>query len=70
LDGEYAASPVYVDGRIYLFSCEGRIPVIAPGPEFKLLANNQLESGFMASAAIAGKSFILRSETHLYRIQQ
>jgi outer membrane protein assembly factor BamB len=66
LGGEFAASPIYADGRIYFFSREGRIPIIAAGREFKLLAENQLDDGFMASPAVAGKSLLLRTATHLY----
>ena len=37
--------------------------------EFKKLAENKLDSGFMASPAIAGHSLLLRSRTDLYRIE-
>ena len=68
--GSYSASPVWADGRVYLFSEEGRTTVIQDGREFKVLAENQLGDGFMASPAIAGGSLFLRSRTHLYRIDQ
>ena len=58
------------DGRVYLFSEEGRTTVIQDGREFKVLAENQLGDGFMASPAISGGSLFLRSRTHLYRIDQ
>ncbi len=67
--GNYSASPLYADGRMYFFSEEGATPVLAPGREFKLLATNQLDEGFMASPAVAGKGLILRTRTHLYRIE-
>jgi outer membrane protein assembly factor BamB len=70
LGGVYTASPVCVDGRIYLFSEAGLTTVIEPARSFKLLAENQLDDGFMASPAISGRSFILRTRTHLYRIEQ
>ena len=70
MPGQYSASPLFVDGRIYFFSQEGKATVIAPGKEYKELAVNQLEGSFMASPAIAGKAMFLRTETHLYRIEQ
>jgi outer membrane protein assembly factor BamB len=70
LKGANAASPVYVDGRIYCFSMEGDVHVIAPGREFKLLSTSKFESGFMASPAIVDKALILRTKTHLYRIEK
>ena len=44
--------------------------VIAAGPEYKVLAENLLADGFMASPAIAGKALFLRSKTALYRIEE
>ncbi|MFT5522257.1 MAG: outer membrane protein assembly factor BamB [Pirellulaceae bacterium] len=70
LNGENAASPVYVDGRIYCFSMDGDVHVIAPGREFNLLSSSKFESGFMASPAIVGNAMILRTKTHLYRIEK
>ena len=67
---EYSASPVYADGRIYFFSEQGRTVVIRPGRTFEQLAENMLGDGFMASPAIVGKAFYLRSRTHLYRIEK
>lgn len=69
LDGAYCASPVFANGRIYLFDREGRTHVLAPGDEYRVLAENQLGDGFMASPAIVGDAFVLRSKTHLYRVE-
>ncbi len=69
IPGEYSASPVYADGRIWFFSEDGKTTVVRPGRTFELLAENQLNDGFLASPAIAGKAFFLRSRTHLYRIE-
>jgi outer membrane protein assembly factor BamB len=69
ISGKYSASPVHAEGRIYFFSEEGKTTVIEAGREFKVLAENQLEDGFMASPAIAGQAFFLRTRTHLYRIE-
>ncbi len=69
IGGRYSASPVFVDGRIYCFSEEGKTNVFHPGRMLKPLGENQLSDGFMASPAIAGKAFFLRTKTHLYRIE-
>jgi outer membrane protein assembly factor BamB len=69
LTGEYSASPVYADGKIWLFSEDGKTSVIQPGRTFALLAENQLNDGFLASPAVADNAFYLRTRTHLYRIQ-
>jgi outer membrane protein assembly factor BamB len=69
LGGNYASSPIYAGGRIYLCSQEGETLVLAPGREFKELATNKLDDGCMASPAAIGKSLFLRTRTHLYRIE-
>ena len=40
------------------------------GREFKVLAENQLDNGFMASPAVVGDALIVRTSTDLYRIEQ
>ena len=70
LPGEYWASPIYADGLIYCFSQSGTIPVLKAGRDYELVAENKLDSGFVASPAVAGKSLVLRSKTHLYRIER
>ncbi len=69
ISGNYSASPVAVDGRIYISSQEGRVTVIRPGRQFVALAENRIEGRIMASPAIVDRAIILRSDTHLYRIQ-
>ena len=49
IGGEYSASPVYADGKIWLFSEDGKTTVIRPGRTFEALAENQLDDGFLAS---------------------
>ena len=43
--------------------------VLKPGRTLEILATNTLASGFMASPAVAGKAFFLRTKTHLNRIE-
>lgn len=68
LRASYIASPIQDGERIYLFSVSGKTTVIRAGRTFEKLAENSLDSGFMASPAVAGDSLILRTKTHLYRI--
>jgi outer membrane protein assembly factor BamB len=69
IGGKHAASPIYGDGRIYFFSQEGKTTVLKPGRTFEVLATNTLPDGFMASPAVAGNAFFLRTKTHLSRIE-
>ena len=70
LKGNFGSSPVYADGRIYFSNKKGETTVIREGREYKVLASNLLDEGFMASPAIKGNSFIMRTKTHLYRIEK
>ena len=44
--------------------------MIAAGRQYKELAVNKLDAGFLASPAVSGKAIFLRTKTHLYRIEQ
>ena len=68
LGSNFSASPLFAGGRIYWPNEEGETTVIAPGREFRKLASNAIEGQTFASLAVSGKSLILRSSTHLYRI--
>jgi outer membrane protein assembly factor BamB len=68
--GNYSASPIAADGRVYFFNEEGKTVVVAASREFEKLAENTLDEGFMASPAVAGQSLFLRTRTHLYRIEE
>lgn len=68
LGGNFSASPVWADGRIYFQSEEGETTVVAPGIEFQQLATNALDGLTLASPAIADGSLFIRSHDHLYRI--
>jgi outer membrane protein assembly factor BamB len=69
IGGEYSASVLYGDGRIYCFSHEGTITVLKAARVFEPLATNQLASGFMSSPAVSGRALYLRTKTDLYRIE-
>jgi len=70
IDGEYSASPLYADGRLWFFSEDGKTTVLKPGRVFERVGENHLDEGSLASTAIAGKAFYLRTRTDLYRIQE
>jgi outer membrane protein assembly factor BamB len=70
LGGEFWASPLYADGRVYFFDREGATHVLKPGRVFASLVVNHLDDGCMASPAIAGKALFIRTKTHLYRVEQ
>ena len=69
LGGSHIASPIHANGRIYFFGEKGKTTVTATGRTFKRLATNELAGVVMATPAVAGNAFIVRTETALYRIE-
>lgn len=70
LKGQHLASIVSAENRMYLFNVNGGASVVELGDRFNLIATNKLDSGCYASPAIVGKSLIVRTRTHLYRIEK
>ena len=70
IGGQYSASLLYADGRIYIFSERGVTHVIAPARTYKPLGTNTLDGRIMATPAVAGAAMFLRTDTHLYRIEK
>jgi outer membrane protein assembly factor BamB len=70
LGGNFSASPLASEERLYFFNEEGKAFVISTGREFKKLAENQLGDGFMASPAVSGRALFLRSRSNLYRVEE
>ncbi|MBL8889711.1 MAG: PQQ-binding-like beta-propeller repeat protein [Planctomycetaceae bacterium] len=69
--GQFYASALMADGRLYYLTREGKTFVIAAQPEFKQLAVNDLGDGgvFNASPAVAGNRLLIRSDKFLYCIK-
>jgi outer membrane protein assembly factor BamB len=70
LGGNYSASPIYADGRIYFQSEKGMTTVIKPGKKFERLATNQIAGRTLASLAPSDGAIFLRTDRALYRIER
>jgi outer membrane protein assembly factor BamB len=70
MKGAYSASPIVAKGRVYFFNEDGLCTVIKPSRKLEVLGSNALAGELlMASPAVDGNSFYIRTEKHLYRIQ-
>jgi outer membrane protein assembly factor BamB len=68
-EGIVSASPIIAEGRMYVLNEQGVMTVIATGPEFKILASNELDGSYtLASPAVSGKRIFIRTEACLYCI--
>ena len=57
------------DGKIYVTNHKATTTVLAAGPKFKVLAENDLDGVWtLSSPAVAGKNLFIRTASHLYCI--
>jgi outer membrane protein assembly factor BamB len=62
------AQPVSGDGKIYVAGQDGKVVVLACGPDLKVLARNDMAEECVATPAIAGGRLYFRTRTKLYCI--
>ncbi|MHC4677784.1 MAG: outer membrane protein assembly factor BamB family protein [Planctomycetota bacterium] len=66
----FSASPVAAEGRIYFTAEDGTIYVVRAGPEFKVLAVNDMAEVCMATPAISGGTLFFRTRGHLVAVAE
>ena len=64
--GEYYASPVAGDGKIYLVSLEGKATVLEAGTDWQILSTGDMGEQVIATPAIADGRIFVRTEGMLY----
>jgi len=71
LPGTYSASPIYARDRIYLFNENATATVLRPGRQPDIIGENKLApEPLLATPAVDGNAFIIRTEKSLYRIER
>lgn len=68
IGGNFSASPVFADGRIYFQNEEGIGTVVKASKTFEKLAANDLKERSLASYAIANSAIFIRTAEHLYKV--
>ena len=68
LGGNFSASPVLIDGKIYAVSEEGDVYVFPAAPAFTLLAKNSIGEQVLSSPAVADSRLLIRGSGHLFCI--
>ncbi len=63
-------SPVAADGRVYVTDLHGTTVVLSHSDEPEVLARNQLDDSFSASAVLAGRDLYLRGHSFLYALAE
>jgi outer membrane protein assembly factor BamB len=65
-EGQYWASPIAADGKVYFASTRGNIAVIEAADTAKVLARNKLGERITATPAIADDKLYVRTASHLW----
>jgi outer membrane protein assembly factor BamB len=66
LKGDYKASPLAAEGRIYFLNTRGLCTVVSASDRFQKLSENELPGETLASPAAAGGRLFIRSRQALY----
>src|SRR5262249_9641926 len=66
----FSASPLLADGRIYFQSEDGKTTVVQAGTTFKVVGRSDIGERTLASYGVSGSALFLRTEGHLYRIEE
>jgi outer membrane protein assembly factor BamB len=64
--GEYYASPVAADGKVFLASGDGKVTVLKAGAEWDVLQVNDLGEEIHATPALAGGRIYIRTRSAVY----
>jgi outer membrane protein assembly factor BamB len=64
--GEYYASPVAADGKVFLANTEGKITVLKAGAEWEVLAVNEIADEISATPALSGGRVFVRTRSAVY----
>lgn len=68
--GEYMASPVAADGKIFVTGENGFVVVLEDAPELKVLAKNDMGENCVATPAIADGALFIRTRNKLYCVAE
>jgi outer membrane protein assembly factor BamB len=63
-----SASPILIDGKIYVAAGDGSVFVLEAGPKYKLLATNSVGEPVSATPAVADNCLYIRGSEHLFCI--
>ena len=64
----FSASPVAVDGKVFFTNDNGTTFVVRAGPEFELLHTNDIGASTLASPALVGGRWYIRTEVELLAV--
>ena len=64
----FTASPLAADGHLFFTSEDGRVLVVKAGPEYEIVATNQLNQKVLATPAISEGAMYFRTQSSLIAV--
>jgi hypothetical protein len=64
--GTYSASPIMADGKIYITNEDGVTSVVKAGPQFEVLAENDMNDYCLSTIAVSDGQLFLRTSHALW----
>jgi hypothetical protein len=68
ITGDFKASPIAAEGRIYFLNADGVCTVVNAGPKFQVVATNAIGEKTIASLAVSDGRIYLRGQSSLFAI--
>jgi outer membrane protein assembly factor BamB len=68
IEGDFAASPVLIEGMLYIVSKEGECVIVKAARKFEEVGRNHLHETVQASPAVSKGQIFIRTDKHLYCI--
>ena len=68
--GQFTASPLAFNNKIWCFGERGEAVAVKAGDAFEVVVRNELGELIMATPAIAGDSLIIRTDKHVYCVRK
>jgi hypothetical protein len=65
---DYYASPIGVDGKVYIASEHGKVVVLRAASDWEVLAINEFDSDIYATPAVSESQMYIRTQNALYAI--
>jgi outer membrane protein assembly factor BamB len=66
---DFNASPIIVDGKIYLFCIEGKVFILSAKGDFSLINSFETKEKTFATPAFTDKKIVIRTDESIYCVE-
>jgi len=68
--GSFTSSPIAVDGKVFVSNEEGRTFVLKAGPQFEIIATNEMGEPILSTPAVSGGLLYVRTPSRVVAISE